>query len=353
MSWVKAYSEQAGTSDRLADDPNHLALLAVGVLGETGSLVSELKKEHRDREAYPGYRKRLEEEIGDLLWYFTRLAEVAGHPVEGSRSVLPATRKSDAVQLTAALELGGVAGKLMSAVGGKSESLGAVIDEFWRAFCELCLATDVDLRAAAEKNILKTKSRWPGARVHARLFDEKFDVSEQLPRELEIEFREIKQKKKVWVLLRCNNLNFGDRITDNIKGGDFYRFHDVFHFAYAAHLGWSPVLRSLLRCKRKSKPEFDEDQDGARALIIEEAVSAAVFSRAKELRFYDGINYVDYDLLKQIKELVRGYEVEEVPLWQWEDAILDSYRIFRALRDNHGGILRLNMLTRSLEYRSA
>ncbi len=73
-------------------------------------------------------------------------------------------------------------------------------------------------------------------------------------------------------------------------------------------------------CKRKSDPRVDENQDGARARIIEEAVSAIVFSRAKETRFYDGIDQVDYDLLKTITEFVRGFEVQAVPLWQWEAA---------------------------------
>ena len=64
--------------------------------------------------------------------------------------------------------------------------------------------------------------------------------------------------------LRCNGLNFGDRLTDNIVDPDGYRYHDIFHFAYAVHLGWSPVIRSLLRAKRKSVPATDENEDGGR-----------------------------------------------------------------------------------------
>lgn len=60
-----------------------------------------------------------------------------------------------------------------------------------------------------------------------------------------------------------------------------YRFHDVFHLAYAAVLGWSPVLRALLKCKRKSHPWLDENQDGARAILIEEGISTFVFNHAK------------------------------------------------------------------------
>ena len=64
---------------------------------------------------------------------------------------------------------------------------------------------------------------------------------------------------------QCNGVNTGDRLTDNALEPDDYRFHDVFHYAYAAVLTWSPVTRSLLRLKRKSKPKLDEVEDGALA----------------------------------------------------------------------------------------
>ena len=45
-----------------------------------------------------------------------------------------------------------------------------------------------------------------------------------------------------------------------------------------AVLGWSPTMRSLLRLKRKSSPDADECEDGARAIFAEEGL-AAVLSR--------------------------------------------------------------------------
>ena len=51
----------------------------------------------------------------------------------------------------------------------------------------------------------------------------------------------------------------------NIADADGYRYHDIFHIANAVFLGWSPVVRALLRCKRKSQPHIDENEDGARA----------------------------------------------------------------------------------------
>ena len=55
---------------------------------------------------------------------------------------------------------------------------------------------------------------------------------------------------QTYVFLRCNGINIGDRLTDNKLEKDDYRFHDVFQLANAAILGWSPVLRALLRVKR-------------------------------------------------------------------------------------------------------
>ena len=56
------------------------------------------------------------------------------------------------------------------------------------------------------------------------------------------------------VRLLVDGKPFGAELTDNAYDPDGYRFHDVFHFAYAAVLGWSPITRALLRRKRKSQP---------------------------------------------------------------------------------------------------
>ena len=77
----------------------------------------------------------------------------------------------------------------------------------------------------------------------------------------------------------------GDRLTDNILEPDDYRFHDVFHYAYTAVLGWSPVMRALFKLKRKSQPKIDEAEDGARALLIEEGIATWIFGQAKKLEF--------------------------------------------------------------------
>src|ERR1700728_1388048 len=50
----------------------------LGLFGEIGSLLSELKKKQRDTVSYSGYEKSVVEELGDVLWYFSNLATRAG-----------------------------------------------------------------------------------------------------------------------------------------------------------------------------------------------------------------------------------------------------------------------------------
>ena len=353
MSWLTDYSKDAERTDRLSGRPDHGTLLAAGLFGECGSVLAELKKIERETGAYPSDRNRLTEEIGDVLWYFVRLVSVLASSelrklddLEGS-----ALRPSGADAMTEALVLGGAAGALLSGLKQKSDNGSTLLlASIWRALQRVAYASRIELHEAAERNVQKTQSRWPPVREFVPLFDNDVDEEEQLPRTLDVEFREFDRSGRQVVILRCNGLNLGDRLTDNIDHPDFYRFHDVFHFAHAVYLGWSPVLRALLNCKRKSNPRVDENQDGARARIIEEAVSAIVFSRAKETCFYDGIDHVDYDLLKTISEFVRGFEVQKVPLWQWEAAILNGYRVFRNLRNNRSGMVTLDLISRNLLY---
>ena len=353
MPWLTDYCNDAQRTDRLSGRSDHVDLLATGLFGETGSVLAELKKAERETAAYPSYRNRLVEEIGDLLWYFARLVTVlAPSEVEKLETLAErAIRPGDADAMSEALALGAATGALLATLQQKTDNVAASqLGTIWLALLRVACAVHVDMSDAARRNLEKTESRWPPVREFVPLFDDDFEEEEQLPRALDVEFRQIDRGGKPVVLLRCNGLNLGDRLTDNIDEPDFYRFHDIFHLAHAVYLGWSPILRVLLNCKRKSNPRVDENEDGARARIIEEAVSATVFSRAKETRFYDGIDHVDYDLLKTISEFVSGFEVDAVPLWQWEEAILNGYRVFRALRDNGRGTVTVNLVNRELCY---
>ena len=79
-------------------------------------------------------------------------------------------------------------------------------------------------------------------------------------------------------------------------------------------------------------------------------MSAIVFSRARRLSYFEGIETVDYNLLKTVSEFVRGFEVDPIPLWQWETAILDGFKVFRLLRANRGGSVELDLERHLLSY---
>ena len=349
-SWFVQYREDAERTDQLAGKPKHVELLAAGLFGETGGILAELKKRSREDAAYPADEERLVEEVGDFLWYFARLTTVLeSFDVTKLDTGADAERPDD--ELADALALGAAVGALLDTLQrGANRDASPRLEAIWRALVSVAAGSSIRLEHAAEKNLEKTRSRWPQEREYLPLFDSEFPEWEQIPRRLRVEFRESGSVEKPVVVLRCNGLNLGDRLTDNIGAPDGYRFHDVFHFAHAVHLGWSPILRSLLKCKRKSDPAVDESQDGARARIIEEAVSATVFSRAKEVDYYGGIDRVDYDLLKTIQGFVKGFEVDKSPLWQWEEAILSGYRVFRELCKHKGGVVTLDLVERKLVY---
>lgn len=369
-------------SNRSGREGCSFALL--GLFGETGSLLSVLKKKHREAAAYHKFSHAIVEEFGDVLWYFTDLACHANMRLSLiARNMLCDDHKAPAMETCVVetfhdiqsskpelrgidigefyernlLRLGAVAGEILSFFDREqqlenSPLASSLLAKFLRALVDAADAANINLETVAIENQKKVWDRWPIDRNDkASLFDETFDTDEQLPRTLEVLFTEKTAHGKNYVIQKCRGINIGDRLTDNMIEDDGYRFHDVFHLSYAAILGWSPVLRALLRCKRKSDPQTDEVQDGARAVIIEEGVSTWVFNHARERGFFEGLDELDYSLLKSVRRLVTGFEVERCPLWQWERAILEGFRVFRQLRKHRGGIVTADLLNRQLSYR--
>lgn len=377
------YQSRAVLTDRTLGTDAGLVLPLLGLFGETGSLLSQAKKKHRDAASYLGYEASVLEELGDVLWYLTiladraniRLTDVAASVRRDFRSweqardpALPFSTLGSAAGATARpaptpaydgtlLKLAGQVGLLLTRydAGNHADNRDALSGDLVAVLRLLVHAADeagVTLERAARHNLAKIADRWPdaGQRTPPALFDDAYPLEERLPRLLEIEVLERDVGDKRYVFQRCNGINMGDRLTDNIMSPDDYRFHDVFHFAYAAVLGWSPVLRSLFRLKRKSRPDVDEGQDGARAALIEEGVTTWIFGRAKQLALFEGIAPGDLplDLLKGVRGFVAGYEAEECPLWLWEEAILQGYEAFRRLKEDRRGLLRLDLGARRL-----
>lgn len=181
-------------------------------------------------------------------------------------------------------------------------------------------------------------------------FDSSFPVMEQLPRKFTTIFEtvDISETKKTRVSI--NNLQIGDLIDDNTSQTDHYRFHDVFHYTFATLLAWSPCARALMKRKRKSNPQIDKIEDGARATITEESISLMIFSKAKKLNNYENQFEVDSTLLNTITEMTANFEVCIRTKQEWEKAILLGYDLFRKLIKNDGGKIHFDMSKREAKY---
>ncbi len=286
-----AYQKAAQETDHTGDDPQDGTLVAVlGIQGEAGDLATLFKKRIRDGDVFEVYPDQCAEELGDILWYMATLCNKLG----------------------------------------------------------------LSLETIARDNLSKTKLRWAKTTPHkdgSTLLDSTFPVQEQFPRVFQVEFSEYTTNGRTIVALTKDGRQLGDQLTDNAHFDDGYRYHDAFHLAYAAILGWSPIVRRLLGCKRRSVPEVDEIEDGGRAGVIEEAVAAVVFEYAEKHAFLDNAGRVDSELLSMLTRLTSGLEVNRAAPGEWETAILQGYKIYRLLMRHRGGTVTLNLTKRTIEFR--
>lgn len=373
---IRVYEAGALRTDQRADGGS-VEFPLLGLFGEVGSLLSEVKKQQRDQVANLGYEAAVEEELGDVLWYLTvfvfrmgaSLIEIAGRTIDQSRGdadldfsqVQPALATADHAPTPqferTLLKLAGAAGDLVSGIesGVLQEdrpALLAALAEFFQTLIRAADEASVSLETAARRNLKKTADRWPATKSYPLPLDENVDPAERLPRDLTVEIFERTVGGRVFVFQRCNGVNIGDRLTDNVRTADDYRFHDAFHYAYAAILTWSPVTSALFRLKRKSVPALDEGEDGARAILTEEGIAAWIFGFAKQLDFFSGMEPGDlsFDMLKSIRQFVGPNEVSQAPLWLWEEAILAGYGAFRFLKENRRARLHLDIENRKLQW---
>jgi NTP pyrophosphatase (non-canonical NTP hydrolase) len=310
----KTFQDHAKKTDMHPSiDPDSLAIPILGLLGEAGSLATAYKKYLRDGVPWESNKSFIQQELGDLLWYISTIA----------------------------------------------------------THCNL------DLDEIAKINLDRTDSRyganwphWDDERV-AKSLDEDFPATEKFPRKMQFLFEESSRRdgeKIVAMTLvfaepnifstgviqnesgKIKGFTLGSPLTNNSWLDDGYRYHDALHVAFLGILGWSPVLRSLLRLKRKSDPKVDECEDGARAYDVEEGISSLLARRAPQYNSFLETKNVDNDTLDIIVEHIKGLEVQNIPTWAWKYAISHGFQMKKDLQENAGGYVSINLDEHSVEY---
>lgn len=288
------YQQRAQETDRVpsgSTGPSEVELMVpfLGLAGEAGGLLTEFKKHLRDGQAHILFPERVQEELGDVLWYVANIASKFG----------------------------------------------------------------LSMSSVALMNLGKTADRWSGCQSLRLPFDDGATEVERFPRRFSIELAEVHSDGKTKIRCSIDGVTIGNDLTDNAYDDDGYRFHDVFHLAYVAYLGWSPVIRKLMERKRRSDALKDEVEDGGRAQVVDEAVSALVFEYARHHRWLDGVDHLDYELLKTVKGLTAHLEVSVRTMKDWQDAILNGFRVWRQIRASSGGVIHIDLDARSMDYVAA
>ena len=344
---LRDYTNEIEATDRLP--PDQLRPVLFGLFGEVGSLLAASKKRHREKAAFAHYRHALHEELGDVLWYvcaLTRRVGLNGAVLVRSAPAYGSPSRTEEESLAA---LGVAAGKLLGRQAGGDWEAG--IGHFLDCFLTVVQATGSDLAQLVQSNRDKVRRRFLQPNIATLpTFDDAFPEEEQLPTKFAIEIR---QRSNAGVRMRWNGVFIGDTLTDNVLDPDGYRFHDVFHLAYAAILHWSPVVRSLIRQKRRSVASVDENEDGGRAIAVEEGLTVWLFSQAKHVEYFAGSDGISFGTLKTVQQFVQDFEVAACPLSLWERAILDGYAVFRKVREESGGVVVGDRSTRTIRFESA
>lgn len=332
-----------------------LAPVLMGLFGEVGGIMSTAKKNVRDTKAYTGYRKAVQEEFGDTLWYLAAVCRRLNISLNTIFSEVASGNEFTKSCAASDLSFGGVAhistpilspaidDALFQLGRAASALLDIVIADdaseklkvFVRCYLVALNVSKLSFADIIRMNIRKTQGAFvmPESSMLPK-FDDRFQEEERLPAQFKIR---INQRSNGHSYLQWKDVFIGDPLTDNISDPDGYRFHDVFHFSHAAILHWSPVFRALIKQKRKSEKHYDEVQDGGRAIVVEEGLTAWIFSRAKDLDYFEGHDRVSLDVLKTIQEFTSGYEVSNCPIKLWEKTILEGFKVFRQIKSSNGG----------------
>lgn len=310
---LSAYQRAANETNQLKPGgPQGAIAPMLGLASENGSILNVYKKYLRDGIDLTANKEFLREELGDLLWYLAAVAT----------------------------------------------------------------AFELNLEEIAEANLRRTRDRYgPNELSSLQVLDVDYPEHERFPRRLVVEFTEHRLPSgRVSASLSLvdaepnpfpdgptkigsNEVGFrvgselGASLTDNSRRVDGYRYHDAIHMGFMTVLGWSPTLRALLRLKRKSEPEIDECEDGARAIFAEEGLAALLSRLAVRRNGFQNETSVDGDAIIVVKAATTGLEAEQLPAWLWRKAISQGFLAMHQLCENGGGYLIAELDERRLSYK--
>lgn len=289
---LSTYQKLALSTDHTSKNFDHeidrgTVVSLLGLAGELGTLCATYKKRLRDGDDYKFHNDHVREELGDTLWY-----------------------------------------------------LAAVSDKF-----------GLSLDQVAKSNVDKIQGRWKGRITKVRHYDAGAPQAQRLPRKFEIVFTEHQIAGHIRAVMRMGGELLGDPLTDNADVEDGYRFHDAFHLAFMAMLGWSPVLRKLMGRKRRFDKSKDENQDGGRAIVIEEGIAALVFEYGSDNGLANGKHIIDDELLTTLRQMTRRLEVSDRSPYEWQKSVLLGWRVFSILKRKKGGRVVCDLNKQSLSVR--
>ncbi|WP_420438091.1 MazG nucleotide pyrophosphohydrolase domain-containing protein [Candidatus Poriferisodalis sp.] len=249
----------------------------------------------RDGAAYELFKDNVAEELGDILWYLANAAEKAG----------------------------------------------------------------LSLDEVARSNLAKTSDRWPTRgeatprrRRPSEHFDDGLPWRHRLPRKFTVTIRPASSDgPEPLIEVIWNRKRVASSLADNTYGDSGYRYHDAFHLANAAVLGWSPVARGKIFDRKRPKGTMtDAVEDGGRAIVVEEAFAAFMFEYACQHNDLENVRHLDYNALRTFRIFTAELEVSQRHLWEVEEAVFQGFAAWRQLKENNGGVLRGDLAARRLTY---
>lgn len=302
--------------------------------------------------------QRVAIKLGDTLWYVAAvvrrlklsLSEIAGLNLKGAT---PATFDDYVSQSApddlrddsaATLLLNGlirsaadITSNYFHAAQEKDTHIASRLGETLWYLGAVARRLGLSFSAIANANLVRTSELFGSVAAASIFFDEEYDPDEQLPRKVTIKLSESNRNGLPTVRMAVQMvggtwLPIGSPLNDNAHLHDEYRFHDVLHLAYVAFLGWSPVIRALFGTKRKSNPNVDRVEDGARATLLEEALTGFIYEAASDNHFFENTAQLERRLLLAVKRLTRGLEVKVRTYEDWTSAITSGYRVFREIK---------------------